>query len=593
MTGKKCGGMIIPLRIKSDGGVMTDEDKIRRLYTEGKSLDDVYYAMDKKYRRNRLVNIIGKDNIRYTDIVYMTNDMIRDVDFPSRMTDEEKEAFLVYLTCRDDGLIIISRAKQSYLELVGLWDYVCSKTPDFDTPYEKVARIISGYRAGYCEVCGERTAINNKQDNFFARYHRHCYREIIAPAANKARSCDVDRDEIIRLYVEEGLSLSEICRHPVSIDKTTGKHITEPTAKKIIGDNMRSLTEAQANYNNLHRDPTKSNIGLPVETIMVRYQEDKNLTLMALSKEYDCNPKTIGDLLRRNNIKVENRRMSSHEYRLNGLLSELGVEYNSNYNGIIPPKELDLYIPEKRLAIEVNGVYWHSEKFRDKHYHYNKYKECKEKGVELLQFTDKEVDEYYPIIKSIILNKLGASQRIYARKCSIRTLSTKTERDFLTRNHIQGYSFSNAAYGLYYNDELVMCMSFGKPRFNRKYEWEIVRLCATLGTTVVGGASKLFRHFVSTHSPRNMLTYADLRFGSGRVYETLGFTHSHISSPSYIYTNGNHVLSRYKCQKHKLEKLFPEHYNKDKSELDIMTEAGYYRVYDAGNNVYIQDFHGD
>ena len=94
-------------------------------------------------------------------------------------------------------------------------------------------------------------------------------------------------------------------------------------------------------------------------------------------------------------------------------------------------------------------------------------------------------------------------------------------------------------------------MTFGKSRFDRKYEWELIRYATS--RHVVGGAGKLLKYFERTYRPKNIITYADRRWSQGNMYERIGFTKIRETAPSYFYEKNNAVLWRYKCQKHKLK----------------------------------------
>src|SRR5690606_3197267 len=123
---------------------------------------------------------------------------------------------------------------------------------------------------------------------------------------------------------------------------------------------------------------------------------------------------------------------------------------------VIPPLELDIYIPEKKLAIELNGVYWHSSKFKDKNYHLNKTIECEKGGIQLLHIFDFEWEQKQDIWKSVIANKLGLTDRkVYARKCTVKDVPINDGYNFFQENHLQGGLSKGKHIGLYHNDVLV------------------------------------------------------------------------------------------------------------------------------------------
>lgn len=255
---------------------------------------------------------------------------------------------------------------------------------------------------------------------------------------------------------------------------------------------------------------------------------------------------------------------------------------------VIKPKELDIYVPSKNLAIEYNGLHWHNE-LMDRItplYHLRKSQFCNEKGIRLIHIFEDEWLEKPQIVKSMLRNILGAtSNRIYTRQCDVRDVDSRTAMQFLDDNHIQGRCKSKYHYGLYYKDELVSLMTFGKTRQQRKYNkdydnmWELLRFCNKLNTTVVGGASKLLKMFIREVKPHRIVTYADKRWSVGNLYERLGFTHTHDSKPNYFYVVGDRRENRFKYRKGELVK---QGFDKDKSEHEIMLERGMPRIYDCG-----------
>lgn len=206
-----------------------------------------------------------------------------------------------------------------------------------------------------------------------------------------------------------------------------------------------------------------------------------------------------------------------------------------NCRKLIYPYEVDIYIPSIKLAIEYNGVYWHSEKYHDKEYHLNKTIDCLAKGVQLFHIFEFEDIEIW---KSMINNKLGLNKKIYARKCIIKEIDHTTAKVFCEQNHLQGYVSSSIRLGLFYEDKLVQVMTFGKPRFNKNYDYELLRLCSLKGVNVVGGASKLFKHFLRNHKS-SIISYADLRYSSGKIYDILGFKVIKTLDPRCIFSNAS------------------------------------------------------
>jgi len=260
---------------------------------------------------------------------------------------------------------------------------------------------------------------------------------------------------------------------------------------------------------------------------------------------------------------------------------------------IIPPKELDIYIPDKKLAIEFNGIYWHSEfAGTDKTYHLKKTEECEKKEIQLIHLFEDDWLYRKDIVKSRLKNLLGIyDNKCFARQCEVKEVSSLDSINFQSQNHIQGAINSKVNLGLYFKDELVSLMTFSKPRFDKKHDWELVRFCNKLGWHIPGAASKLLSHFEREYNPKNIVSYADRSWSKGNLYRQLGFELDHISSPNYFYISKKEMIreSRVKYQKHKLSKLL-ENFDPSKTESENMSANGYYRVWDCGNLVFVKNY---
>lgn len=273
-------------------------------------------------------------------------------------------------------------------------------------------------------------------------------------------------------------------------------------------------------------------------------------------------------------------------------------EVQLNTHKIIAPQELDIYIPEKHLAIEFDGImyhsfgksnvaYWDNADEEDPKYHLKKTEECNKLNIQLLHIFENEWVEKEAIWKSMLAAKLGVTKtKIYARKCEIKPVDKASAYEFLKINHLQGSCSSNINLGLYYNNELVSLMTFGKSRFTDKYTYELLRFCNKLNTVVVGGASKLLKFFRSIYSG-SIISYANRRWSDGELYKALGFNYLHSTNPNYYYfkVNTYKLYSRINFQKYKLKKKL-EVYDKTLTETENMYNNGYRKIYDCGNLVF-------
>lgn len=282
---------------------------------------------------------------------------------------------------------------------------------------------------------------------------------------------------------------------------------------------------------------------------------------------------------------------------ISGVENELLVFVSSVYSGIIKtndrsaisPLELDEYMPEKNLAIELDGLYWHNDDVKpDYRYHLNKTELCEKAGIRLIHIFDSEWLNKKEIVKSRLKDVLGVYDKtVFARSCEVRSVDPRTSREFQDSSHIQGAVGAGVHLGLYNGDELVALMTFGKTRFSKKYEWELLRFCCRPGYHIPGAAGKLLRYFERNYSPKSLVSYADRRWSQGQLYRKLGFTLDHVSSPDYWYFKQNTTLleSRVKYQKHKLPKIL-DSFDESKTEVENMKANGWFRIFDCGNLVF-------
>lgn len=256
-----------------------------------------------------------------------------------------------------------------------------------------------------------------------------------------------------------------------------------------------------------------------------------------------------------------------------------------NARSIIKEYELDIYLPDVNLAFEFNGIYWHSELHIGNNYHFNKTKKCEESGIHLIHIYEDDWNYKQEIIKSRILNLLGKTRiKISARKTIIKEIVYSACEIFLTENHIQGNTISKVRLGLFYKNELVSVMTFGKSRFEDGIE--LIRFCNKLNTSVVGGANKLFTYYKNKYSPCKIISYADRSWTTRlniTLYDVLGFEFEKETAPNYYYVVKSEKKSRFGFRK---SNLIKQGFDEDKSEADIMSERKIYRIYDSGSFKY-------
>ncbi|MCX7593188.1 MAG: hypothetical protein N2235_05410 [Fischerella sp.] len=288
-------------------------------------------------------------------------------------------------------------------------------------------------------------------------------------------------------------------------------------------------------------------------------------------------------------IDISRHRISYPEQEIFQFVKSFCTDAVQSDRLLIKPQELDIVIPSKKIAIEYNGLAWHGELRGKKppNYHVDKMKSCREKGYNLIQIFSNEWEQNPDLVRARLLNKLGFAKKLPARKCQILTLDKENTNKFLEETHIQGPCVFKVSYGLIYQGQLVSVMTFGKPRFSRIAQWELLRFSTQLGLSVVGGASRLFNYFLKNNPVESVISYCDLRWNTGDVYKNLGFEYIKDTGPNYWYISKNRYLhNRMHFQKHKLPKIL-KNFDPAQTEWENMSAAGYDRIWDCGNSVWL------
>lgn len=285
---------------------------------------------------------------------------------------------------------------------------------------------------------------------------------------------------------------------------------------------------------------------------------------------------------------------SSAEKELYDFIKTYINNIKRNNRILINPYELDIIIPDKKIAIEYCGLYWHSEnKGKTKNYHLNKLRKCNKKGYNLITIFEDEWLHKKEIVKkrlSYLLN-LEKFKTIHARKCEIKEIDAKKKNKFLNDFHMQGKDNSKIKLGAFYNNTLVSVMTFSqgnasKGSLTEKNIYELNRFCSDYNYKIPGIASKLLKYFIRNYNPAQIYSYADRRWSVGDVYQQLGFKFVHNTSPNYWYIVGDKRYHRFNFRKSELPKKL-ENFNPELTEYQNMLNNNYSRIWDCGNSKWI------
>ena len=449
----------------------------------------------------------------------------------------------------------------------------------------------------------------------------------------------IDKDLLYKVYVEENHNIKETTdilndEHNLNVSQRTVQRqikeysfnkdqnqiakTRESTNMKLYGVKNAYQSEeikekckqtklekyGDENYNNCkkHTNTLIEKYGVSSPALL----EKSKITLM---KNYGVTSPMKSDLIK-DKVKETNMKkygvpffVMTEEYKLsNGftiskinqrfseLLSKNNIEHELEFN--ISCKSFDFHILNTNILLEINPTYTHNSTnscwFNNyekppisSDYHFNKSKLAKENGYHCIHIFDwDDIDK--------IINILKPKEAIPARKCEVKDVSKEDCKAFEMKNHLQGYcNHQDIRLGLYYNNELVQLMTFGKPRYNKNYEYELIRLCSSESYAIIGGSEKLFKYFIEKYSPSSIISYCDDAKFNGNVYSKLGFEMKSYGSPSKHWWNGERHITDNLLRQQGFDRLFNASYGKGTSNEQLMLEHGFVEIYDCGQSTYV------
>ena len=278
-------------------------------------------------------------------------------------------------------------------------------------------------------------------------------------------------------------------------------------------------------------------------------------------------------------------------------ISKINKEFSNKLTKLNIEHELEYMNFDAKIGntlVEIDPSYTHNitikAKFNNvekecisKDYHINKTNKANELGFRCIHIFD--WDDQNKIINMFLPKTI-----IYARQCKLKVITLKEANDFLNLYHLQnGLIKQDICLGLFYKDMLVEVMTFGKPRYNKKYEYELLRLCSHKEYKITGGSEKLFKYFINNYKPKSIISYCDKSKFSGDIYSKLGFILKGISKPSrhwYNIKTKQHITDNLLRQRG-FDQLFETNYGKGTSNEELMIMHGFIEVYDCGQLTYV------
>ena len=364
----------------------------------------------------------------------------------------------------------------------------------------------------------------------------------------------------------------------------SGQKHTEESRQKISDNKRLPIEEYEKRVSSKH---DKFTCLTPYEQYNDRQETRLQFQCMICSS---ISFKTLFDFERRMICRTCDPGISVPQAEIEAFVRSLGVDIISNDRTVLGGKELDVYVPTKKFAVEYDSFHYHMWDPHDpndpgKDRHYAKSAMCWKNDIDLMHVYTDEWRDKRPIVESMIRHRLGMTQQKFnARDLTVKEISMVDARAFFNANHIAGnVAGGEGRLGLYSGNELIVALSLRKP-FMKRYVGlaEIARFASKLDTHVVGGLARLVKHArdrCMTSGFKGLMTYADLRFGRGASYERVGFKFEDWTKLNYDYTDGQKRIGRHTVKA-----------REDASELDVAEELHLNRIYGCGSNMYVMMF---
>lgn len=451
-----------------------------------------------------------------------------------------------------------------------------------------------------CELCGKEFVPRNNTQRYCDDDHFRpcpiCGKLVkIKAVYDEARCCSVECTNKLRAqtcqskygvqiasqYAETRKKLSEAGKSEESIAKRKKTCLERwgvefacqaPELRKRISDTVKSK-ECQSKIRKTTKERYGVSYAMQSEICMQRFREsvESKYGVPYFCMTDECKA-AQGNIISKINREFGAKLKSAHiPYQY-----EFRIERNS----------YDFHILDTNILIEINPTYTHNMYGNHwgsklpKEYHAEKTKLAREHGYRCINVWD--WDDWNKVI-SLLQPKVP----VYARKCTIAEIDAKTANIFETKYHLQGkVNRQRVCIGLYHQGELIQVMTFGKPRYNKKYEWELLRLCSNSKYAVVGGAERLWKYFITQYQPKSVISYCDVSKFDGKVYERLGMKLQYVNAPNTIWSFEDAAITNNFLLQRGFDQIFGTSYGKGTSNEELMLLHGWLPIADCGQAVY-------
>ena len=301
-----------------------------------------------------------------------------------------------------------------------------------------------------------------------------------------------------------------------------------------------------------------------------------------IAKELGVSDSMVTTYMKKHNISVKRLKTSTGENQLISFLKTLNVKISTHNRSILDGQEIDIYLPEYNIAIEYNGLYWHSELHKHANYHLDKTEKCEQKGIRLIHIFEDEWQQTPQKCKDTIRHLLGKSEKgTYARNTYIKEIPWKQAKDFLNKYHLlNAGTCGNYRIGAFdkNTDDLIGVMVFGQQNNERSNGIELRRF-VTNKKNNPGLGSKMFNFAITQNNYKEIIAFVDRRWFTGLVKDHIGFEKIDVTIPAIWWTNGKERFHRRFITKKRINQILSE---ENLTKREALYRLGYYRIYDCG-----------